>query len=104
MQTDKKEKQQARDLCLFYLLYGEGLRVSEACQLKNKFIPATWFTFFYFKIASNPKNLQKILGFFFKSTIVMTEKGGDHEIKESIVQPDLLLIFTLFKQTSVCRN
>ena len=36
LETDKKEKQQARDLCLFYLLYGGGLRVSEACQLKNK--------------------------------------------------------------------
>ena len=36
MQADRKEKQQARDICLFYLLYGGGLRVSEACGIKNR--------------------------------------------------------------------
>lgn len=30
-----KEKQKTRDICLFYLLYGGGLRVSEACRIKN---------------------------------------------------------------------
>lgn len=31
-----KEKQKERDMSLFYLLYGGGLRVSEACQIKNR--------------------------------------------------------------------
>lgn len=37
LETMKKsgEKQKERDICLFYLLYGGGLRVSEACQIKN---------------------------------------------------------------------
>lgn len=30
-----KERQKKRDICLFYLLYGGGLRVSEACRIKN---------------------------------------------------------------------
>ena len=36
MEACKEEKQQVRDICLFYLLYGGGLRVSEACGIKNK--------------------------------------------------------------------
>ena len=30
------EKKKERDMCLFYLLYGGGLRVSEACHLKTR--------------------------------------------------------------------
>ena len=36
LETLKKQKIKQRDKALFFLLYGGGLRVSEACHLKNK--------------------------------------------------------------------
>lgn len=36
MEKNKNEKKKERDLCLFYLLYGGGLRVSEACRIKTR--------------------------------------------------------------------
>ena len=35
MENSKQKERTKRDMCLFYLLYGGGLRVSEACHLRN---------------------------------------------------------------------
>lgn len=40
MEKSKQTERTRRDMCLFYLLYGGGLRVSEACRLENKKIKA----------------------------------------------------------------
>ena len=77
MESSKEEKQQARDIYLFYLLYGGGLRMSEACGIKNKEIHLIVF--------KNTASLEDILSHFFDLTEFPKGKAATSHISRSCV-------------------